>query len=124
MSISDLLEGFGLWNQSSADDTLTLNYLTCGTEMGCAGYDEFVRYAKRFFDEASAAVMKNKEGYTRVYLNSSRIALDRNGQVRGIYTPNGKPVAFFKPNFKSAGFFSPEEELQAFKQSGTIRQQS
>lgn len=121
MALSDLLEKAGLWNTLPPGNTLARNYLTYGALMGFAGYDEFVRRARSFFDEAMTACQQEKPLYTRVNLENGRVAFDYNAQVRGIYTANGKPLAFFRPNYKTAGFASAEEELEVFRTSFEVK---
>jgi pyocin large subunit-like protein len=115
MAIVDVLKNIGLWNSAPASETLALNYHKYGAQMGFGGYDEFIRRASSFYDEAKAATTEHKPGYTRVELSGNRVAFDYQCEIRGIYKPNGKPLAFFKPNFKTAGFRNAAEELEDFK---------
>lgn len=116
----DLLKEIGILNSPLSDDRMAQNYRRHGAALGCAGFDEFVKRAEAFYDEALTALEDGKTGYTCVELGKRRILLDYNSLLRGVYTRSGKPVAFFKPDFKAAGFSSAAEELAALKHQGPV----
>ncbi len=91
---------------------LGANFRRYGSSFGTYDYDAFIALAKKFFTDGKHS---SDPLYSVVEMADGRIAVDYNGEVRGIFTAKGKPLAFFRPDYTQAGFQSKHEEILAFQ---------
>lgn len=101
----------GRVNYKSNGNPLGVNFRRFGPSFGTYDFDAFIEYAKRFYREG---LHSNDSLYTVVEMDG-RTAIDYNGEIRGIYTERGRPLAFFRPDYRAAGYRSKSEELEGFK---------
>ncbi len=106
-----------LTSMSQTNNALEANFLRFGASFGADDIIAFADAAIQFYEEG----MKSKDPlYTIVDMGDDRIAIDYNGEVRGIYTSKGKPLAFFRPDFKKQGYATKEMELEFFKNKNSL----
>lgn len=106
---SQIMKKMGLGSRNM----MGTNFREYGAEMGIYDYEDYVRYARRIYQEA----MKNPGGFTIIDLPKKQKAIDFQGKLRGVYDRHGEPVAFFKPDYHRFGFTNYREELLEFKAS-------
>lgn len=88
------------------------NFQNYGVEFGVYSMDDFDAMARKFYEEG----LKSSDPlFTVILLPKHRCGIDYNGEYRGIYEPNGTPIAFFRPNFRQFGYRSKEEELNDWR---------
>ena len=100
------------FRHSPSTSTLGANFRNYGPALGAYDFDAFIDMAEEFYEEG---IHSDDPSYTVIRMNGDRVAIDKNGEKRGIYTRKGKPVAFFKPDFRASGYTSKEEEISAFR---------
>lgn len=88
------------------------NYRTFGTAFGAYDFDVFMDKAREFYKQGSAS---SDPLFTIINMSKGRIAIDYDGETRGIYTRRGKPLAFFKPDFRRSGYRTKADELADFR---------
>ena len=106
---SSLLRRIGLLSEK---DALGANFRRFGPEFGAYDYDEFETMARDFYTEGKDS---DDPYYTIVEMSDNRVAIDYNGEKRGVYDKSGNPLAFFRPNFHQLGYNSKSQELDAFR---------
>lgn len=89
------------------------NFLRYGKEMGVRRFEEFERMARDFF--VDGLMGDGRPDWVVVELSGGRLAIDHNGEKRGIFLRDGTPLAFFKPDFRAEGFATRRQELEAFR---------
>lgn len=99
--------GFG-----SHSNALGANFRKFGPSFGAYEYDDYIRLAQKFFHEG---IDSDDALYSVKRYADGRIAIDYNGEIRGVYTRAGKPLAFFRPDFRQLGYPNKSQELQAFR---------
>lgn len=107
---SSLLRKLGL---SSDNTMLGSNFRMYGADMGIYDYEDYVRYARRIYQEA----MANPDGFTILELPKGKKAIDFQGKIRGIYNRHGDPIAFFRPDYRKMGYTNYMDELREFAAS-------
>lgn len=107
---SQLLKRMGF---SSSGSVLGANFRAYGRSFGVFDFQEFQMHARGFYEDALANA---EPGYTILNLPNGRKAVDFRGEVRGIFSAEGEPLAYFRPNYKVLGFANPQDEIRAFKQ--------
>jgi pyocin large subunit-like protein len=88
------------------------NFRSYGAALGAYDFEDFVEMARQFYDEA---MRSRNAAFTTVRLPRGRLAIDRDGELRGVYDRHGNPLAFFRPNFRHFGYNNKEEELENFR---------
>lgn len=105
-AIGDLANALGI--KPSVSENLKRNFERFGREVEAKDIRDFEAMAHKFYDEG----LKSSDPlYTVVLLPKHRCGIDYNGEFRGIYESDGKPLAFFRPNFRELGYLSKDEEL-------------
>ena len=93
------------------------NFRQYGASFGTYDFDAFVKRAREFFDQA----MKSRtDGFIIVSVPNNRIAIDFNGEMRGIFSLKGKPLAFFRPDYRASGYASKSDELNDFRRGRNV----
>lgn len=96
---------------TQGDSPLGHNFRAFGPQMGAYEYPTFVRKAQEFFDRAA----NGEPGYKMISMSGNRVGIDLNGgELRGIFTEDGRPLSFYKPDHKAAGFATRQDELENF----------
>jgi pyocin large subunit-like protein len=96
---------------------LGANFRKFGVSFNTYEYDAFVKKARAFFKEAEGS---DDPLFTVIDMPGNRIAIDYNGDRRGIFTRKGKPLAFFRPDFRQLGYASKEAELEDFRRGRNV----
>lgn len=96
---------------------LGANFRRFGSSFDVYDFSDFADKAKEFYRQG---IDSENPDYTVVELPGNRVAIDYNGEIRGIYTRKGKPIAFFRHDFRQAGYASKSAELEDFKKGRHI----
>lgn len=88
------------------------NFRKFGPSFGTYDFEDFLERAHEFFQDAMES---DDPKYSRVDMGPDRVGIDYNGEIRGMFTRKGKPLAFFRPDFHQLGYASRSEELAAFR---------
>ena len=96
------------------------NFHHYGDSFNVASAQEYTELAIKLYNDAKA---QSGEGshYSVIEVGYGRVAIDCNGEMRGIFSLEGKPLAFFRPDYRQLGFSSKQEELEAFRKGATFR---
>jgi pyocin large subunit-like protein len=102
---------------TSDTSAIGANYRKFGLSFGTYDFDAFVQKAREFFAQAHES---DDPHFTVLELKGHRIAIDYNGEIRGIFTRRGKPLAFFRPDYQQLGYLSRDAELADFKNGRNV----
>ncbi len=97
--------------------TLGANFRKFGPSFSVYEFDAFVEKAREFFADGMEST---DPYYTVIEMPDNRIAIDYNGDIRGIFTRKGKPLAFFRPDYYQSGYRSKNDELADFKKGKNL----
>jgi pyocin large subunit-like protein len=114
MKFSRLLRGALI---SRKNNHMGHNFRSYGASFGAYDFDAFVNMAQRFYEDAMRA---KDAGYSIIEMPRGRVAIDKDGEIRGVFDQRGNPLAFFRPSFRNFGFSSKEEELKSFRAGENI----
>ena len=114
-SATALLNKFGLIPGKSM---LHSNFAAYGNQFGALSVNDFENMAVMLLNRAKQQA-KNPD-YSIVNFPDGRIGADFRGEVRGIYSSKGKPLAFFKPDYSQLGYSSRERELDAWRKGKSL----
>ena len=104
-------------NYKLDSSALGINFRKFGPSFEAYEFDAFVEQAKQFYKKG---IHSSDPLYTVVDLPGGRMAIDYNGEIRGIYTEKGRPLAYFRPDYRSAGYRNKAEELEDYIKGKTI----
>ena len=99
-------------NSHRGENILGFNFRKFGADFGVYDFDEFVEKARGFYREAANS---GDPGFSVVDLPDGRKAIDKDGEMRGIFNEEGEPIAFFRPDFRELGYDDKEQELADFR---------
>lgn len=114
--LSDIAAAIGL--RPATAENLKKNFERYGRDMGAKDLRDFEAMARKFYDEG----LKSSDPlYSVVLLPKHRCGIDYNGEFRGIYESDGRPIGFFRPNHRELGYVSKDEELEEWKSGRSAR---
>ncbi len=96
----------------SENSALGANFRKFGTSFGTYDFDAFLDLSRNFYTEG---MVSRDPLYTLIHMRGNRIAIDYNGEIRGIFSNKGTPLAFYRPDFRQLGYANKGEELAAFR---------
>jgi len=102
---------------TSDTSAIGANFRKYGASFSTYDFDAFVEKAKEFYAKATDST---DSLYTLVEMPGKRIAIDYNGEIRGIFTLKGKPLAFFRPDYRLSGYASKAAELDDFRHGRNV----
>ena len=109
-ALSDIAVAIGI--KPSITENMKRNFDRFGRDLEAKDLRDFDAMARKFYDEG----LKSSDPlYSVVLLPKHRCGIDYNGEFRGIYESDGKPLAFFKPNFRELGYSSKDDELKDWR---------
>ena len=96
---------------------LGANFRAYGATFNVYDFSDFVERAREFYHDGFSSADPN---YSVVEMPNNRVAIDYRGEIRGIFTRKGKPLAFFRPDFRQSGYVSKAAELADFRKGRNI----
>ena len=102
---------------TSDTTALGANFRKFGSSFNTYDFDAFADMARDFYEEG---IMSEDPLFTVLKISGNRVAIDYNGEVRGIFTHKGKPLAFFRPDFHQSGYTSKAAELDDFRRGKNV----